>query len=74
MITEFRQRMEMTTSRLRKKKTHTLTSEILQKSKKRQWLDKNGLLIQADLVKSKLYKNVTFLPIWHSLRNTDATN
>ena len=35
-------------------KKHTLTSEILQQPKKRKWLDKNGLLIQADLVKSKL--------------------
>ena len=35
-------------------KKHTLTSKILQQPKKRKWLDKNGLLIQADLVKSKL--------------------
>ena len=28
-----------------------------------------SVLTQADLVKIKLYKNVTFLPIWHSLRN-----
>ena len=69
MITEFRKKkMEMTTARLRKKNTHTHKRNIA-KAKTRKLLDKNGLLIQADLVKSKIYKNVTFLPIWHSLRN-----
>ena len=56
MIAEFqkkKKKLEMTTSRLTEKK-HTLTSEILQQPKKRKWLDKNGLLIQADLVRSKL--------------------
>ena len=59
----------MTTARLREKKhTHTHKRNIA-KAKTRKLLDKNGLLIQADLVKSKIYKNVTFLPIWHSLKN-----
>ena len=41
MIAEFpkkKNKLEMTTSRLRKKK-HTLTSEIIAKAKKRKWLE-----------------------------------